>query len=145
MTSAAIRLLIEGELPSFANATARLDSQPFTAAGLCGKVVQIDSWTYTCINWRRQLHHIRAWADKYKGHVLTGIGVHGPEFGFENNIDSVRFAANDMHIHDPIAVDKDYVTYEVDGGQPFVARQRRRGPDTGISTNEKTTKGETSI
>ena len=48
-----------------------------------GKVVLVDFWTYTCINWLRTLPYIRAWASKYKDHGLVVIGVHTPEFGFE--------------------------------------------------------------
>jgi hypothetical protein len=52
MASSTVRLPIEGELPSLAGATAWINSPPLTPAGLRGKVVLIDIWTYTCINWR---------------------------------------------------------------------------------------------
>ena len=58
------RLPIEGELPSLGGATEWLNSQPLTADGLRGKVVLVDFWTYTCINWLRQLPYVRAWAEK---------------------------------------------------------------------------------
>ena len=48
--------------------------------GLRGKVVLVDFWTYTCINWLRTLPYVRAWAEKYKDHGLVVIGVHTPEF-----------------------------------------------------------------
>ena len=44
-------------------------------------VVLADFWTYTCINWLRQLPYVRAWAGKYSGAGLVVIGVHTPEFG----------------------------------------------------------------
>ena len=53
MTPAAVQLPIEGELPSLGSATEWLNSPPLTAGGLRGKVVLIDVWTYTCINWLR--------------------------------------------------------------------------------------------
>ncbi len=77
------RLPIEGELPSLGSATEWLNSQPLTAAGLRGKAVLIDFWTYTCINWLRSLPYVRAWAEKYKDHVLVVIGVHAPELDLE--------------------------------------------------------------
>ena len=83
MPPAAVRLPIEGELPSLGGATGWLNSPPLTAAGLRGKVVLIDVWTYTCINWLRQLPYVRAWAAKYKNQGLVVIGVHAPEFAFE--------------------------------------------------------------
>jgi thiol-disulfide isomerase/thioredoxin len=99
-------LPIGGELPA-ASATAWLNSQPLTAAELRGKVILIDFWTYSCVNWRRTLPYVRAWADKYKDHGLVVIGVHTPEFDFEKNVDNVRQAAKDMKIDYPIAIDSD--------------------------------------
>src|SRR6266705_4507784 len=99
---AAVPLPIEGELPSLGSATAWLNSQPLTVAGLRGKVVLIDFWTYTCINWLRSLPYVRAWAEKYKNHGLVVIGVHSPEFAFEHDLDNVRRAAKDLRVNYPI-------------------------------------------
>jgi thiol-disulfide isomerase/thioredoxin len=97
--SAAVpRLQIEGELPPFDSTSKWLNSQPTMARDLRGKVVLINFWTYTCINWQRQLPYIRAWAQKYKDHGLVVIGVHAPEFGFEHNVDNVRRAAKDLRV-----------------------------------------------
>ena len=65
-TPSAVKLPIEGEMPSLGGATGWLNSQPLTTAGLRGKVVLIDFWTYTCINWLRTLPYVRAWAEKYQ-------------------------------------------------------------------------------
>jgi len=106
-TPRAARLLIEGGFPSLGGATEWLNSPPLTTAGLRGKVVLIDFWTYSCINWRRSLPYVRAWAEKYKNQGLVVIGVHSPEFEFEKNADNVRWAAKDMAIDYPIAIDSD--------------------------------------
>src|SRR5271155_132716 len=90
---AMVQLPSEGDFPSLGGATGWLNSPPLTAAGLRGKVVLIDFWTYTCINWLRTLPYVRAWAEKYKSHGLVVIGVHTPEFGFEQDLDNVRRAA----------------------------------------------------
>jgi thiol-disulfide isomerase/thioredoxin len=60
------KLPIEGELKSFAGATAWLNSPAQSALELRGEVVLVDFWTYTCINWRRTLPYLRGWAEKYK-------------------------------------------------------------------------------
>jgi thiol-disulfide isomerase/thioredoxin len=111
MTPAARRLPIEGELPSLGGATEWLNSPALTAAGLRGKVVLIDVWTYTCINWLRTLPYVRAWAEKYKNQGLVVIGVHAPEFEFEKNVDNVRRAAKDMKVNYPIAIDNNYAIW----------------------------------
>jgi thiol-disulfide isomerase/thioredoxin len=102
------RLPVEGELPSLDGATGWLNSPPLTPAGLRGKVVLVGFWTYTCINWLRQLPYLRAWAGKYADHGLVVIGVHTPEFGFERNPDNVRRAVEDMKIGYPVALDSNY-------------------------------------
>src|SRR5438093_3336482 len=108
---AAIQLPIEGELPSFSGATTWPNSPPLSAADLRGKVVLIDFWTYTCINWLRTLPYVRAWAEKYREHGVVVIGVHSPEFPFEHDIENVRRAAKDMRVDYPIAIDNDYAIW----------------------------------
>src|ERR1700733_6688450 len=104
-------LPIEGELPSFRGATEWLNSPPLTAADLRGKVVLVEFWTYTCINWRRTLPYVSAWAEKYKDHGLVVIGVHTPEFTFEKDLDNVHRAMAEIGIRYPVAVDSDYVIW----------------------------------
>jgi thiol-disulfide isomerase/thioredoxin len=108
---AAIQLAIEGQFPSLGGALEWLNSPPLAPAGLRGKVVLVDFWTYTCINWLRTLPYVRAWAEKYKAQGLVVIGVHTPEFAFEHNVDNVRRAATDMRIDYPIAIDSDYAVW----------------------------------
>jgi thiol-disulfide isomerase/thioredoxin len=95
------------ELSAFDGATTWLNSAPLTSTGLHGKVVLVDFWTYSCINWRRQLPYVRAWAEKYAKYGLVVIGVHSPEFSFEKTIDNVRWAVKDMDIGYPVAIDSD--------------------------------------
>jgi thiol-disulfide isomerase/thioredoxin len=111
MRAAAIQLPTEGEFPSLGGATGWLNSPPLTPAGLRGKVVLIDVWTYTCINWLRTLPYVRAWAEKYKDQGLVVIGVHSPEFTFEKDVDNVRRAAKDMRVDYPIAIDSDHAVW----------------------------------
>jgi thiol-disulfide isomerase/thioredoxin len=106
--AASVRLPVEGELPSFDGATGWLNSLPLTAAVLRGQVVLVGFWTYTCINWLRQLPYLRAWAQKYAGQGLVVVGVHSPEFGFERNADNVSRAVREMRIDYPVAIDSDY-------------------------------------
>ena len=98
----------EGELPSLNGATGWLNSPPLAAADLRGKVVLVGFWTYTCINWLRQLPYLRAWAETYSGPGLVVIGVHTPEFSFERNAENVRQAVREMGIDYPVATDNNY-------------------------------------
>jgi thiol-disulfide isomerase/thioredoxin len=111
LTEAKIRLPVEGEIPSLEGGNGWLNSQSLTPMALRGKVVLIEFWTYTCINWRRQLPYVRAWAEKYKDYGLVVIGTHTPEFGFEKNIDNVRQAVKDTHVDFPVVIDNDYAVW----------------------------------
>jgi thiol-disulfide isomerase/thioredoxin len=82
-----------------------------TAASLRGKVVLVDVWTFTCINWLRTLPYVRAWAEQYKDQGLVVIGVHAPEFQVERDLDNVRRAARDLRVDYPIAVDNDFAIW----------------------------------
>jgi thiol-disulfide isomerase/thioredoxin len=110
-TQLTVDLPIEGELASLDGATGWLNSQPLSMADLRGKVVLIDFWTYTCINWLRTLSYIRAWAETYEQHGLVLIGVHTPEFPFEQDVDNVREAVQEMAVEYPVALDSDYAVW----------------------------------
>jgi thiol-disulfide isomerase/thioredoxin len=105
-------LVREGRLPSFDGALEWLNSEPLTPAGLSGKAVLVQFWTYTCINWLRTLPYIRAWDEKYRDQGLVVIGVHTPEFGVEHNVDFIRRAITVMRISYPVAVDSDYAVWD---------------------------------
>ena len=98
----------EGVLASFAGATAWLNSAPLTPEGLRGKVVLVDFWTYTCVNWLRTLPYVRAWATKYRAQGLVVVGAHTPEFGFEHDLDNVRDSLGWFKVDWPVAQDNDY-------------------------------------
>jgi len=61
-------------------------------AGLRGKVVVVDFWTYSCINCIRSLPYVEAWYRKYAAYGLVVVGVHTPEFAFEHDTSNVQAA-----------------------------------------------------
>jgi thiol-disulfide isomerase/thioredoxin len=101
----------EGYLPSFDGATDWLNSPPLTVEELRGNIIFVDFWTYTCINWLRTLAYVRAWAERYKDRGLVVVGVHTPEFPFEQDVDNVRQSAEGMRVWYPIALDSDYAVW----------------------------------
>lgn len=99
-------------MPPLEGAVAWINSQPLKTADLRGKVVLIEFWTYTCINWRRQFPYVRAWAEKYRDKGLVVIGVHSPEFEFEKNLENVRQMASEIGVRSPIAVDSNFIIWQ---------------------------------
>jgi thiol-disulfide isomerase/thioredoxin len=120
-TPAAAQLPVEGSLPPLSGATEWFNSKPLTPGALRGKVVVVEFWTYSCINWRRTLPYVRAWAEKYKDRGLVVIGVHSPEFSFERDVDNVRREASDMKVDYPIAIDNDFTIWRAFGNQYWPA------------------------
>jgi len=89
-----------------------LNSEPLTAAGLQGRVVLVDIWTFTCVNWLRTLPYVRAWADRYGDRGLVVVGVHSPEFGIEHDVDNVRRAVGELDIRYPVVLDNDFAIWQ---------------------------------
>jgi thiol-disulfide isomerase/thioredoxin len=94
--------------PGFDGATGWLNSGPLTGQDTAGRVVLVQFWTFTCINWLRTLPYVRAWSESYEHDGLRVIGVHTPEFPYEHDLDNIRQAIEAMRIEYPIAVDNDY-------------------------------------
>ena len=104
-------LPVEGRLPGFEGATGWLNSAPLGPADLRGKVVLVEFWTFTCINWLRTLPYVRSWFERYRDDGLVVVGVHTPEFAVERHVEHVRRAAEAMQMDFPIAVDSDYAIW----------------------------------
>src|SRR3954452_5743321 len=87
-------------------ATDWLNSEPLTAAAVRGRVVVVQFWTYSCVNWLRTLPYVRAWHERYP--QVTFVGVHAPEFGFEHGLANVRRAITDLDVPYPVVIDNDF-------------------------------------
>jgi thiol-disulfide isomerase/thioredoxin len=98
-------------LSAFDGAPVWLNSEPLTAAGLRGRVVLVDFWTYSCVNWLRTLPYVRAWHERYRDRGLVVVGVHAPEFGFEHDLDNVRRATSELAVGYPVVIDNDFTIW----------------------------------
>ncbi|TFW15446.1 thioredoxin family protein [Duganella callida] len=114
-------LPVEGRAPGFTGATTWLNSAPLSPQQLKGKVVLVDFWTYSCINCIRTVPYIRAWAAKYRDQGLVVVGVHTPEFKFEEDLVNINAAVGRFHIDYPIAVDSNQEIWRSWGNQYWPA------------------------
>jgi cytochrome c biogenesis protein CcdA/thiol-disulfide isomerase/thioredoxin len=120
-TAAALPML--GPAPDLAPAQPRwLNSPPLTMAGLRGRVVLVDFWTYTCINCLRTLPYLKAWDERYRAQGLTIVGVHTPEFAFERKTANVRGAIARQGIRYPVVQDNEFGTWNAFGNQYWPAK-----------------------
>ncbi|HEY1967902.1 MAG TPA: cytochrome c biogenesis protein DipZ, partial [Pseudonocardia sp.] len=102
-----------GPAPELTGITGWLNTPtgPLSIAGLRGKVVLIDFWTYSCINCQRTLPHLEAWDRAYRDAGLVIIGVHTPEFAFEHVPANIAAQSAALGVRYPIAIDNDYATW----------------------------------
>jgi thiol-disulfide isomerase/thioredoxin len=101
--------------------TVWLNTEPLTAAALRGKVVLVDFWTYSCVNWLRTLPYVRAWADRYRDSGLVVVGAHAPEFSFEHDLDNVRQAVAELDVTYPVVIDNDFAVWRSFGNHYWPA------------------------
>ena len=107
--------------PDFIAGGKWFNTAPLTLAGLKGKVVLVDFWTYTCINCIRTLPYLKSWNEKYADKGLVIVGVHTPEFEFEKNPDNVQKAIKDFGILYPVMQDNNYATWNAYGNNYWPA------------------------
>jgi thiol-disulfide isomerase/thioredoxin len=97
--------------PEFTGIDKWINSKPLTMAGLRGKVVLIDFWTFSCVNCVRTLPHLSALYNRYSSKGLVIVGVHSPEFDFEKNLTNVANAVKRLKVTWPVAVDSEMATW----------------------------------
>ncbi len=96
-----------------------VNSAPLTADALRGKVVLVDFWEYTCINWIRTSPYIKAWNRDYAKLGLVVIGVHAPEFEFGKRAENIDRGIRDHGLTYPIALDNDFAVWRALGNDAW--------------------------
>ena len=103
--------------PEFTGIANWLNAPPQTIAGLKGKVVLVEFWTYSCINCIHVLPHVKQWDARYRDQGLAVIGVHTPEYGEERSTANVRRAIERFGIAYPVAQDNEFATWNAYGNR----------------------------
>lgn len=96
-----------------------VNSAPLTADGLRGRVVLVDVWEYTCINWIRTLPFIKAWNRDYAALGLVVVGVHSPEFEFGKGAENIDRGIRDHGLTYPIAIDNQFAIWRALGNDAW--------------------------
>ncbi len=99
-----------------------VNSAPLTADALRGKVVLVDFWEYTCINWIRTAPYVTAWNRDYANLGLVVIGVHAPEFEFGQRAENIDRGIRDHGLTYPIALDNDFAVWRALGNNAWPAK-----------------------
>ncbi|MDM0111263.1 redoxin domain-containing protein [Variovorax sp. J22R133] len=99
-----------------------VNSTPLTPEALRGKVVLVDIWEYTCINWIRTSPYVKAWNRDYAKFGLVVIGVHAPEFEFGKRAENIDRGIRDHQLSYPIALDNDFAIWKALGNDAWPAK-----------------------
>ncbi len=94
------------------NPSGFINKDKITVKELVGKkVILIDFWTYSCINCQRTTPYLNSWYEKYRDKGLEIIGVHTPEFKFEQKYENVLTAVKKFGIKYPVVQDNEFSTW----------------------------------
>jgi hypothetical protein len=99
-----------------------VNSPALTAEALRGKVVLVDFWEYTCVNWIRTAPYVKAWNHVYAPLGLVVIGVHAPEFEFGKDVDTIDRGIRDHGLTYPIAIDNAFTIWRAFGNDAWPAK-----------------------
>src|SRR5262249_36194814 len=99
-----------------------VNSPPLSADALRGKVVLVDFWEYTCVNWIRTAPYVKAWNQVYARLGLVVIGVHAPEFEFGKEVGNIDRGIRDHGLTYPIAIDNDFAIWRAFGNDAWPAK-----------------------
>jgi thiol-disulfide isomerase/thioredoxin len=110
-----------GKMPGF-KVERWVNSPPLTADMLRGKVVLVDFWEYTCINWIRTSPYVKAWNRDYADRGLVVVGVHAPEFEFGKRAENIDRGIRDHGLTYPIALDNEFATWQAFGNDAWPSK-----------------------
>lgn len=85
--------------------------RPLTIAGLRGRVVLLDFWTFCCINCLHVIEELHPLEERF-GDRLVVIGVHSPKFPHEADHAAVGRAVRRHRIHHPVLDDPEMETWQ---------------------------------
>jgi len=84
---------------------------PLSLAGLRGRVVVLDFWTFCCVNCLHVLDELRPLEASFPDSLVL-IGVHSPKFEHEADPEALVAAVERYAVHHPVLDDPDLLTWQ---------------------------------
>lgn len=101
-----------GPAPELNNRTWLNTDAPLRLAGLRGKVVGLEMWTFACVNCQHVMPYLKDWYSQFKDQGFVLIGNHFPEFSYEADLNNLKHAIAQDGILYPVAQDNDGETWD---------------------------------
>jgi thiol-disulfide isomerase/thioredoxin len=97
-------------LPEFTSSAAEhwFNSEPLSVAGLRGKVLLVDVWTFGCWNCYRSFPWLKGLEERLRGEPFQVIGIHSPEFEHERDPGRVAAKIAEFGLQHPVMLDNDF-------------------------------------
>jgi thiol-disulfide isomerase/thioredoxin len=83
---------------------------PLTLAGLRGKIILLDFWTYGCINCIHMMPVLRQLEERFPNELVV-IGVHSAKFENEGQTENLRQIVERYNITHPVINDVDFIVW----------------------------------
>lgn len=96
--------------PDFAE-TGWVNSSPLSIQTLRGSVVLVEFWTFGCFNCRNVEPYVKAWHQRYAERGLVVVGVHTPEFAYEQDAGAVNRYVAEHDIRYPVVTDNSHAIW----------------------------------
>jgi DNA-binding beta-propeller fold protein YncE len=98
--------------PELAGGKSWLNTEkPLSIAGLKGKVILLDFWTYGCINCIHIIPELKKLEEKYPNNLVV-IGVHSAKFDNEKDTENIRNIVLRYGIEHPVVNDADFKIWD---------------------------------
>ena len=85
---------------------------------LRGQVVVVEFWTFGCYNCKNRIPYTQDLYANYKAQGLEIVGIHSPEFAYEEDVSNIETALIDLGVTWPIVLDTDRLTFRLWQGSP---------------------------
>ncbi len=98
--------------PEFSGASGWLNTdKPLSIAGLKGKIILLDFWTYGCVNCIHIIPDLKKLEAKYADQLVV-IGVHSAKFDNEKNIENIRNIVLRYGVEHPVVNDASFKIWD---------------------------------
>ena len=85
---------------------------------LRGQVVMVEFWTLGCYNCKNRIPYTQELYANYKDQGLEIVGIHSPEFEYEQDVSNIEKALDDLGVTWPIVLDTRRLTFRLWQGSP---------------------------
>ncbi len=110
--------ILREETPPLVEVDGWLGSEVSSLEDLRGKVVVVEFWTFGCYNCRNRIPHTQELYAEYQDQGLEIVGIHSPEFAYEQEVGNIEEAMIELGVTWPVVLDTERRTFRAWQGRP---------------------------